>query len=84
MNSTLVVGRKVSDTTSATGPHGYIEQVGGRLNTVTNSIVGAGYSDGTFTGVPLFAITGNGSGAQATVTILWRSIVWHSNSDNCW
>jgi len=68
LNSTLVVGRKVSDTTSATGPHGYIEQVGGRLNTVTNSIVGAGYSDGTFTNVPLFAITGNGSGAQATVT----------------
>ena len=68
MNSTLVVGRKVSDTTSATGPHGYIEQVGGRLNTVTNSIVGAGYSNGTFTQVPLYAITGNGSGAKATVT----------------
>jgi len=68
LNSTLVVGRKVSDTTSATGPHGYIEQVGGRVNTVTNSRVGAGYSDGTFTIVPLYTITGSGSGAQATVT----------------
>ena len=68
LDSTLVVGRKVSDTTSATGPHGYIEQVGGKLNTVSNSIVGAGYSDGTFTGVPLYAITGSGSGAEATVS----------------
>jgi hypothetical protein len=68
LNSTLVVGRKVSDTTSSTGPFGYIEQVGGRINTVSNSIVGAGYSNGTFTGVPLYSITGNGSGAQATLT----------------
>ena len=68
LNSVLVVGRKVSDTTTSTGPYGYIEQVGGRVNTVTNSRVGAGYSDGTYTGVPLYAITGSGTGARATVT----------------
>ena len=67
LNSTLVVGRKVSDTTSASGPYGYIEQVGGKLNTSSVSRVGAGYSNGTFTGVPLYSITGSGSGAEATL-----------------
>jgi len=67
LDSTLVIGRKVSDTTAAGGPHGYIEQVGGRLNTVTSSRVGAGYSNGTFTGVPLYSITGSGTGAEATL-----------------
>ena len=67
LNSTLVVGRKVSDTTSSTGPYGYIEQVGGKLNTTSISRVGAGYSNGTFTGVPLYSITGSGTGAEATL-----------------
>ena len=68
LNSDLIVGRKVSDTTSATGPYGYIEQVGGRLNTASTSRVGAGYSNGTFASVPLYSITGSGSGARATLT----------------
>jgi len=36
--------------------------------TVATSNVGAGYSAGTFTNVPLYNITGSGSGAQATIT----------------
>ena len=68
LNDVLQVGRKVSDTTSATGPHGYIEQVGGRISTFTSNIVGAGYSNGTFTDVPFFSITGSGTGATGIVT----------------
>ena len=68
LNDVLQVGRKVSDTTSATGPYGYIEQVGGRISTFTSNIVGAGYSNGTFTNVPFFSITGSGTGATGIVT----------------
>jgi hypothetical protein len=68
LNDVLQVGRKVSDTTSATGPYGYIEQVGGRISTLTSNIVGAGYSNGTFTGVPFYSITGSGTGATGIVT----------------
>ena len=68
LDSTLTVGKKVSDTTSMSGPYGYIEIVGGRINTVSNSIVGAGYSNGTFTDVSLYAITGSGDGAKVTAT----------------
>ena len=68
LNDVLQVGRKVSDTTSATGPYGYIEQVGGRISTFATNIVGAGYSNGTFTGVPFYSITGSGTGATGIVT----------------
>jgi len=68
MDSILTVGRKVSDSTSASAVNGYIEKVGGKLNTVSVNRVGAGYSDGTFTDVPLYSITGNGSGATASIT----------------
>ena len=63
----LTVGRKVSDSTSPGAVHGYIDQVGGRINTTSNTLVGAGYSNGTFTNVSLYSITGSGSGAKATV-----------------
>jgi hypothetical protein len=68
MNSILVVGRKVSDTTTGS-PTGYIEQVGGKLSTVTTGNIGEGYSDGTYTNVPLYKITGSGTGAKATVVV---------------
>ena len=69
LDNTLTIGKKVSDSTSSSAIHGYIEQVGGRVNTVTSSRVGAGYSDGTYAGVPLYSITGSGTGAVATITI---------------
>ena len=68
MDSILGIGKKVSDSTSANAVHGYIEQVGGQLSTVSVNRVGAGYSNGTFTNVPLYSITGNGSGATGTIT----------------
>ena len=68
MNSVLQVGRKVSDGTAGK-PFGFIDQVGGRLDTLSPSIVGAGYSNGTYSDVPLYTITGNGSGGRATVVV---------------
>tara|TARA_B100000683_G_scaffold262500_1_gene289666 strand:- start:340 stop:2343 length:2004 start_codon:yes stop_codon:yes gene_type:complete len=61
-------GRKVSEGTQP-GPIGFIESVGGPINGTAISNAGIGYSNGQFSNVPLFAITGNGSGATATVTI---------------
>ena len=61
-------GVKVSDSTSATAVHGYIERVGGPINTLTITNSGKGFTPSqTYNNVPLFAITGNGSGATATV-----------------
>ena len=69
MTNLLVSGRKVSDSTSAGAVNGFIESTGGPINTVAIANAGIGYSNGTFSNVPLFAITGNGSGAQASVTV---------------
>ena len=68
LDSVLEVGRKVSDGTTGR-PFGYIEQVGGRLDTATVSLVGAGYSNGTYTDVPFYSITGSGSGGRGTVVV---------------
>jgi len=68
MDAVLQVGRKVSDGTAGR-PFGFIDQVGGRLDTLSPSIVGAGYSNGTYSDVPLYTITGNGSNGRATVVV---------------
>ena len=39
------------------------------INSVAIANAGIGYSNGTFSNVPLFAITGNGSGATVTAVI---------------
>jgi hypothetical protein len=69
MDSILTIGKKVSDSTSASAISGYIEKVGGKLSTVTTNRVGVGYSNGTFTDVEFYSITGSGSGAKGTVVI---------------
>jgi hypothetical protein len=63
----LIPGTKINKTGSS-GPIGYIEKVGSRIATISTTNVGSGYSTGTFTSVPLYSITGSGSGAQATVS----------------
>ena len=65
----LVSGRKVSDGTSSTDPFGFIESTGGPINARSITNPGIGYSDGQYSNVPLYSITGNGTGAIATVTI---------------
>ena len=62
----LIPGTKVIKTGSS-GPYGYIENIGSKIATVSTANVGAGYSNGSFTSVPLYSITGSGSGAEATV-----------------
>ena len=67
-NANLTIGRKVSEG-SPTGPTGIIEQKGASLTSTSITNAGIGYSNGSFATVPLYNITGNGTGAQATVTI---------------
>ena len=64
----LGLGVQVSDSTLATAIQGYIEQVGGPINTfgITNAGVGFKASQ-TYNNVPLYAISGRGTGATATV-----------------
>ena len=65
LNTTLIPGVKVAEDDNT----GIIEYVGGNINTVGISTVGVGYSNGTFNSVPLYTISGNGSGATANITI---------------
>ena len=62
------IGVQVSDGTASSDIQGFIEQVGGPIATfaITNS--GRGFDPSqTYNNVPLFAVTGNGTGATATV-----------------
>ena len=62
------IGVKVSDSTSATAVQGFIEQIGGPVNTVGLTTGGTGFkASQTYNNVPLYAITGRGTGATATV-----------------
>ena len=62
------IGVKVSDSTSATAVQGFIEQIGGPANTVGLTTGGTGFkASQTYNNVPLYAITGRGTGATATV-----------------
>ena len=58
-------GRKILEGNA----YGYIEKTGGNIVAITTSNVGTGYSNGTFTNVAFYNITGNGSGAVGIVTI---------------
>jgi len=67
----LSVGKKVSHgSTGLPETTGYIEQIGGPIATVSIANTGIGYTTTTttFNGVSLYSVTGNGSGATATVT----------------
>ena len=66
----MALGVQVSDSTSATAIQGYIEQIGGPISTfaITNGGVGYKASQSSIANVPLYAITGRGTGATATVS----------------
>jgi len=66
MKNLLNIGRKVGSGNTVTG---YIGNVGGPITTLNVNIAGIGYSNGTYNGVSLFTINGNGSGATADVTV---------------
>ena len=65
--SILTVGRKVG--TNGTLTSGIIEQIGGEVLTTSLTNVGVGYSTGSYSNVPLYNISGSGSGALANVVI---------------
>ena len=66
--SKLALGVQVSDSTSTTAIQGYIEQIGGPIQTLALTNVGTGFdASQTYNNVPLYAITGRGTGATATV-----------------
>ncbi len=65
LRADLSVGTKVLEGDA----YGYIEKLGGNVGVVTQTNVGAGYSNGVFTNVPFYTISGNGSGAVGIVTI---------------
>ena len=72
--NSLVSGVKISEgSAAATAPMGTLERVGSEIATSNNalsvSVVGAGYSNGVYTNVDLFAITGAGSSATGIVTV---------------
>ena len=69
MNSILIPGAKVSDETASTAISGIIEKAGGTASAMTKTNVGVGYSQGTYAAVPLYNITGSGTGATATIVI---------------
>ena len=61
----LTVGTKVLEGDA----YGYIEKIGGNIGVVTHTNAGIGYSNGVFTDVPFYTISGSGSGAVGIVTI---------------
>jgi hypothetical protein len=68
MSSILIPGRKVGEG-SSTGPYGYIEKVGSNISALSLTNTGVGYSNGTFSGVSFYSVSGNGTGAVGVVTI---------------
>jgi Domain of unknown function (DUF4815) len=73
LNPAVVPGTKIGQGSSPSIT-GIVENIGGPISaTGTGSVgivaVGVGYSNGTYTSVPLYSITGKGTGAEATVTI---------------
>jgi hypothetical protein len=73
LNTAVVPGTKIGEGSSPSIT-GIVENLGGPIfSTGTSSVgivaVGVGYSNGTYTSVPLYSISGKGSGAQATITV---------------
>lgn len=64
--NSLSVGSKVGQT-NIFGPYGFIERIGSEITSANVLNVGIGYSNGIYTGVPLYSVTGSGEGAVATV-----------------
>ena len=68
LGTVLIPGTKVSEGTQP-GPYGFIEKLGSKITSVNITKVGSGYtSSASYTAVPLYNITGSGTGATANLT----------------
>ncbi len=66
MKDILQIGRKVGTGSLVTG---VIGNVGGTIQTIKANLPGIGYSNGTYSNVNFFSLSGEGSGATGSVTI---------------
>jgi hypothetical protein len=66
MKDVLQIGRKVGTGSLVTG---VIGNVGGTIQSLKANLPGIGYSDGTYSNVNFFSLSGDGSGATGIVTI---------------
>ncbi len=82
MGGALIAGRRITSADPSAAlvkddPSGYIENVGSRVTTLVTSQVGSGYkASQTYTNtVELYPITGQGSGAKATVVTTSSGVI---------
>ncbi len=68
--SLFAPGAQISNSSDGdVNTNGVVEYLGGNIGIITSSNVGTGYSNGTYSNVPLYPITGVGENATATVVV---------------
>ena len=68
--SLLAPGAQVSNSSNGdVNTNGFVEYLGGNIGVVTTTSVGYGFSNGSYSNVPLYPITGIGEGATANVVV---------------
>ena len=68
--SLFAPGAQVSNSSNGDiNTNGIVEYLGGNIGVITTTSVGYGFSNGSYSNVPLYPITGIGEGATATVVI---------------
>ena len=73
-----VEASNMANSASGSFSRGTIEFLGGNVGVITNSNPGIGYSNGTYSNVPLYNINGYGEHATATVQVLSNKVHWVS------
>lgn len=66
--NTAIAGAAVTDAIS-TGKAGRTENYAGAIATLDTRVAGSGYTNGTYTNVPLLSTEGIGEGALANITV---------------
>ena len=80
LNAAVIPGVKIGEASSTIT--GIVENLGGPIGIATVVAGGGGYTDGTYTSVPLYSLSGKGTGAQATIQILNGTIRTYSITSN--
>ena len=77
----ILEGTKIGEGTSPSVT-GIVENLGGPITSSSIVSAGTGYDNGTFTNVPLYSISGNGTGAEATVVVSGNIVSSVTLTDN--